>query len=123
MNHKLITHIIRDKRFAVYKINKVRFNERLFCIFDTDKPWELGIDYQELTKSFELSPIIAGKSSGFVVKDKIDLEKKYSFRFETEEECQKHVNEIEQKRKLIDDILENYNKDMIKLYSKSKSLK
>lgn len=118
MAHKLVSHVICKQRFFVYKINNVNFSERLFCIFDKDKPYELSVEYKELSTSLEAAPIIGGKGGGFQLQQKIDTEKYYSFRLSTKEECQKHINEIEKKRELINDLLINFTNELMIEYNK-----
>jgi hypothetical protein len=76
MAHKLVSHVIKNQRFFVYKINDISFRERMFCIFDTEQPYELTLNYKELTKSLEVAPIIGGKEvEVFFFKNKLIMKK------------------------------------------------
>ena len=110
MTYKLVIHVIRNQRFFVYKINDISFRRRLFCIFDKKQPFELSIDYRELTKSLEVTPI-NGKRAGVLFQERIY--KRYSFRFETEEECKFNLDEIKKKKELIDKMLIGFTTDML----------
>ncbi len=112
MAHKLVSHVIRNQRFFVHKINDITFHKRLFCIFDIDKPFELNLMYKELSKSLEFAPIIGGKG-GAQLQEKIDLETEYKFRFETDKECIYNINEIKIKKELIDEMLIGFTEDMM----------
>jgi hypothetical protein len=113
MSFKLINHVIRNQRFFVYKINDISYRERLFCILDTERPFELTLRYKELGKSLDLAPIFVGGKAGFQLQEKTDLEKIYWFRFETAEECQKNIDEIKIKKELIDEMLDGFTEDMM----------
>jgi len=112
MAYKLVSHVIRSQRFFVYKINDISFRERLFCILDTEQPFELSLKYKELSKSLEIAPIIGAKG-GFQLQERTDLEKEYKFRFETAEECQHNIDEIKKKKDLIDEMLVGFTEDMM----------
>ena len=112
MAHKLVSHVIRNQRFFVHKIHDISFRERLFCILDTEQPFELSLRYKELSKSLEVAPIIGGKG-GFQLQERTDLEKVYKFRLETAEECQYHIDEVQKKRTLIDEMLVGFTEDMM----------
>ena len=112
MAYKLVSHVIRGQRFFVHKINHVSFYERLFCILDTERPFEFILGYKELSKSLELAPIIGGKG-GFQLQEKTDLERIYSFRFETAEECQRNIDDVQKKKQLIDEMLIGFTEDMM----------
>jgi hypothetical protein len=111
MAYKLVNHVIRNQRFFVHKIHEVTYRKRLFCIFDTDLPFELSIRYKKLSKSLKIAPIIGG--NGFLLHEKTDLEKEYNFRFETEKECKHNIDEIKKKKDLIDEMLVGFTEDMM----------
>ncbi len=113
MAYKLISHVIRKQRFFVHKIHDISYRERLFCILDTEQPFELSLIYKEMNKSFEFAPNIIGGKSGFQMQEKTDLEKEYRFRFETEEECKHNIYEIKKKKDLIDEMLVGFTEDMM----------
>lgn len=117
MAYKLVSHLVGKKRFFVYKINDISFHERLFCIFDKEYPFELNISYKEMSKKLELAPNIGGKG-GFQLQESTSLETNYRFRFETEDECQKHIDEVKKKKQLIDEMLINFTDDMMCEYNK-----
>ncbi len=117
MAFKLVNHIIRGQRFFVYKINEISYRERVFCIFDKELPFELSLRYKELSKSMEVAPIIGAKG-GFQLQEKTNLEKTYNFRFESSEECQHNIDEVNKKKELIDEMLTEFTEDMMLLYNK-----
>jgi len=117
MAYKLVSHVIRSKRFFVHKINYVTYHERLFCILDTEQPFELRLKYKEMSKSMEMAPIIGGKG-GFQLQERTDLETEYKFRFETEEECKYNIDEIKKKKVLIDEMLIGFTEDMMLEHNK-----
>ncbi len=121
MNYKLISHVVRNHQFLVYKIHKVSYHERLFCILDTEQPFELSLIYKEPNTFLECSPII-GARGGFQLQEKINFEKTYIFRFETEEECKCNTNEIEKKKDIISKILADFTDSMMLDHNK-KTLK
>jgi hypothetical protein len=112
MAYKLVSHVINRQRFFVHKINDITYRERLFCILDTEQPFELSLRYKELSKSMELAPVIAPKG-GLVMQERTDLETEYKFRLSTEEECKKHIEVIQNKRDLIDEMLIGFTEDMM----------
>jgi len=112
MSYKLISHVIKGHRFFVYKINKISYRERVFCILDQKQPFELTISYAELTTATKLEPVLGGKG-GFVLTDTLDFEKIYSFRMSSKEECQQNINEIEKKKVIVDEIITRLTTDII----------
>lgn len=117
MTHKLISTVVENKKFFVYKIQEFSYRQRLFCILDTNKPYELCVKYKELinqkiyinnsllNKKLNLSPIIGGKG-GIIINETIDPYKNYFFRLEKEDYCKVYIEEIEYKQKLVTKILE-----------------
>ncbi len=112
MAYKLVSHVICKQRFFVHKIQNVSFHERLFCILDTELPFELNIGYKEMSKSLEVAPIIGGKG-GFQLQEKTNLQTDYTFRLETAESCQKHIDDIQRKKELIDEMLVGFTEEMM----------
>jgi hypothetical protein len=112
MAYKLVSHVIDRQRFFVYKINDISFHERLFCIFDTEKPYRLSLMYRELSKSTGFTPVI-GVHGKNVIHEKTEFEKVYNFRMSTAEECKYHINEVQEKKKLIDEMIIGFTEDMM----------
>jgi hypothetical protein len=140
MAHKLINHIIQKQRFFVYKINRVSFRERLFCIKDTELPYELTLNYKELGTEFRIAPIIkrglvinelrlsnpfhsnspfhSNNYNEYSAYEVNTFEKTYKFRLESEEQCQKNIDEIKKKKDLIDNMMSNFTNEMLATYNK-----
>jgi hypothetical protein len=115
MAHKLISQIINQNRFFVYKIIDISYRQRLFCIFDSELPCEMQLSYKEINTRNTLSPILGGGKIQFVFNKETDTEKLYEFRM-TEDDCKKIINEVNEKQKMINDILNGYSNDLIKQY-------
>ena len=113
MTHKFISHTILGNRFFVYRIQKINYYKRLFCIFDKDVPYELFIEYRELNSNTVVKPFIGintfGSSFGFQYQQKIDFTKNYTFRLFSKDECEQHIKEINEKKKFIEEMLSEYN--------------
>lgn len=105
MTHKLISHTIGSNRFFVYKINEISCRKRLFCILNRNFPFELKLVYKEMNESSKIGPVFLGGNIGFHLRDEIKFEKEYFFRFETLQECNYNIDEIEKKKKIIDDMI------------------
>lgn len=99
MNYKCITHLIKNKRFFVYKINSIWYRERSFCILDKKLPFELFLKYKE-----------SNIAIGFLF-DTFEHEKYYNFRFATREECLYNLDSVKKKKEIIDEMLVNFNND------------
>lgn len=117
MAYKLISHVVRDQRFLVYKIGDFYYHKRLFRILDPFKPYELFIEYKELSKTLDISPIMVGGHAGFHFQNTLDLQKVYKFRL-SEKECFDHIQDIKNKKELIDNMLENFTNDMMIQYNR-----
>jgi len=94
MDFKLINHVIKGTRFFVHKIDNISYNERLFKIFDKDKPYLLTIYYNE---------------TDTVINTNI---KRYFARISTEKECILHIDNIKYKKQIINKFLDKINEDI-----------
>lgn len=97
---KKITHLhmINGKMFDVNKIMSIYYRRRLFCITDIDKPFVLEFTYDE--PHFKITPVSYSKYHKSY--DLIPVDHKfYSFRYESEEDCENEISVIRQKQKQI----------------------
>jgi len=65
MNH--IFHKIGEHKFIIPNILQCTYRERLFCIFEREKPWVLHIIYKKRQKNF-FHHVLSDKGAiGFVI--------------------------------------------------------
>lgn len=107
MTYKLINYVIQNKRFFVYKIIDMSFEKRQFMFTNKNLPYVLSLNYREFNHKSGVSPI-AGISPGFLFHEELSFSKKYDFYLESSDECQHHIDEINKRKKMIDDIFEKY---------------
>ena len=87
----------------VYKIKKIYYTKRLFCIFNKDHPYNLTIEYNEPTESSELAYGI-NSNGGFTTSlvNKMHLTAIITKRYKTEIEVNNEIKEIEIKQQKIE---------------------
>ena len=87
-------HKIGNKKYNIQDVNYIFYRKRLFCIFESNLPYEIGVEYND--------PHIV-KDYTFTMDEKFVQTSIDYIRIESEKECKYHIKEINMKKKLLDD--------------------
>ena len=88
-------------KIDVFKIKKINYRKRLFCIFDRDYPYTLEIEYDEPNEYYTLAPVFGGNRSSSAIVKQVDLTQIITKRYKTEFEIKIELNELEHKQNKI----------------------
>ena len=89
------------ERIDVSRVSRIGYQERLFTIFDKDKPNTLNIEYYFPETQITVNPVMGGKG-GFAVSNTTILNHPITKRYETEEMVLEEIWMIQNKIRKLD---------------------